>query len=102
MTGLLSQEVTDYLAVRRSLGYRMARPEKLLPQFTSYLEQAGAATVTTEHALAWAVLPCGSQSWHAYRLAVARGFAAWLRTTARWTSFRLTASARRAAPASRR
>jgi integrase len=81
MTGLLSQEVTDYLAVRRSLGYRMARPEKLLPQFTSYLEQAGAATVTTERALAWAVLPGGSQSWHAYRLAVARGFAAWLRTT---------------------
>jgi hypothetical protein len=81
MTGLLSQEVADYLAVRRSLGYRMARPEKLLPQFTSYLEQAGAATVTTEHALAWAVLPGGSQSWHAYRLAVTRGFAAWLRTT---------------------
>lgn len=81
MTGLLSQEVADYLAVRRSLGYQMARPGKLLPQLTAYLEQAGAATVTTEHALAWAVLPGGSQSWHAYRLAVARGFATWLRTT---------------------
>jgi integrase len=80
MTGLLSQEVADYLAVRRSLGYQMARPGKLLPQLTAYLEQAGAATVTTEHALAWAVLPGGSQSWHAYRLAVARGFATWLRT----------------------
>jgi integrase len=81
MTGLLSQEIADYLAVRRSLGYQMARPEKLLPQLTAYLDQAGAVTVTTEHALAWAVLPGGSQSWHAYRLAVARGFAAWLRTT---------------------
>ena len=81
MSGLLSQEIADYLAVRRSLGFQMARPEKLLPQFAAYLEQAGAATVTTEHALAWAVLPGGSQSWHAYRLAVARGFAAWLRTT---------------------
>lgn len=81
MTGLLSQEIADYLAVRRALGYQMARPGKLLPQLASYLEQAGAATVTTEHALAWAVLPGGSQSWHAYRLGVARGFAAWLRTT---------------------
>lgn len=81
MTGLLSREVADYLAVRRSLGYQMARPGKLLPQLTAYLEQAGAATVTTEHALAWAVLPGGSQSWHAYRLTVARGFATWLRTT---------------------
>ena len=34
--------------------------------------------MTTEHALAWAVLPGGDPSWHAYRLAVARGFAAWL------------------------
>jgi integrase len=80
MTGLLSREIADYLAVRRSLGYQMARPEKLLPQLAAYLEQAGAATVTAEHALAWAVLPGASQTWHAYRLAVARGFAAWLRT----------------------
>jgi integrase/recombinase XerD len=77
----LSQAVADYLAVRRILGYKLARPEKLLAQFTAYLEQAGAATVTAEHALAWAVLPGGDPSWHAYRLAVARGFAAWLRTT---------------------
>ena len=79
MSGL-RQQVDGYLAVRRSLGFRMARPEKLLAQFAGYLEQAGAGTVTTEHALAWAVLPGGHPSWHAYRLAVARGFAAWLRT----------------------
>jgi hypothetical protein len=54
MTGQLSREIADYLAVRRSLGYQMARPGKLLPQLAAYLEQAGAATVTTEHALAWA------------------------------------------------
>ena len=76
----LSQPVADYLAVRRVLGYKLARPEKLLGQFTAYLEQAGASTVTTEHALAWAVLPGGDPSWHAYRLAVARGFAVWLAT----------------------
>ena len=38
----LSQPVADYLAVRRVLGYKLARPEKLLAQFTAYLEQAGA------------------------------------------------------------
>ena len=59
MSAGLRQSVADYLAVRRSLGFRLARPEKLLAQFAGYLEQAGAATVTTEHALAWAVLPGG-------------------------------------------
>jgi len=80
MTGGLRPAIADYLQVRRSLGYKLARPEKLLPQFAGYLEQAGAVTVTAEHALAWAVLPGGSPDWHAYRLAVVRGFAAWLRT----------------------
>lgn len=80
MSGL-EAAVADYLAVRRALGYTLARPEKLLAQFTAYLDQAGAVTVTTEHALAWAVLPGGDPAWHAYRLAAVRGFAAWLRTT---------------------
>jgi integrase/recombinase XerD len=80
MSGALDKAVADYLAVRRSLGFRLARPEKLLAQFAGYLDQAGTATVTTEQALAWAVLPGGDPAWHAYRLAVARGFAAWLRT----------------------
>jgi len=80
MSAVLAQASADYLAVRRSLGYKLARPEKLLAQFIAYLDQAGAVTVTAEHALAWAVLPGGDLSWHAYRLAVARGFAAWLRT----------------------
>lgn len=80
MSGPLRQAVEDYLKVRRSLGYQLARPEKLLGQFITYLEQAGAGTVTTEHALAWAVLPGGDPSWHAYRLSAVRGFATWLRT----------------------
>ena len=51
----LRQALADYLAVRRALGYKLARPEKLLGQFITYLEEAGAATVTTGHALAWAI-----------------------------------------------
>lgn len=76
----LRQALTDYLAVRRSLGYQLARPEKLLGQFITYLEDQGAATVTTGHALAWAVLPGGDAGWHAHRLSVVRGFATHLRT----------------------
>ncbi len=81
MTAELRQAAADYLKVRRSLGYKLARPEKLLGQFIGYLEQAGAVTVTTEHALAWAVLPGGDPCWHAYRLSAVRGFATWLATT---------------------
>jgi integrase len=76
----LRQALADYLAIRRSLGYKLARPEKLLGQFITYLEDTGAATVTTEHALAWATLPRGDASWHALRLSAVRGFAAYLRT----------------------
>ena len=49
----LRQALAGYLAIRRSLGYKLARPEKLLGQFITYLEDTGAATVTTENALAW-------------------------------------------------
>lgn len=76
----LRQSLAGYLAVRRSLGYKLERPEKLLGQFIGWLEDAGAATVTTEHALAWATLPGGDPYWHAYRLSVARGFAVYLHT----------------------
>jgi integrase len=76
----LRQALAGYLAVRRALGYKLARPEKLLGQFITYLEAAGATTITTEHALAWAILPAGDASWHASRMSAVRGFAAYLRT----------------------
>src|SRR5262249_34133924 len=76
----LRKALADYLTIRRSLGYRLARPEKLLAQFIIYLEDAGAETVTTAHALAWAMLPAGNPSWHALRLSAVRGFATYLHT----------------------
>jgi len=74
----LRQALTDYLAVRRSLGYRLDRPEKLLCQFIAYLEGAGASTITIESALAWATHAGGDSSWHGHRLSVVRGFAVYL------------------------
>ncbi len=75
----LRQAVAAYLRMRRSLGYKLDRPEKLLGQFIGYLETQDATTVTTEHALGWARLPeQGDSSWWAYRLSVVRGFATYL------------------------
>ena len=50
----LRQALADYLAVRRALGYRLARAEKLLAQFLTFVEDRGEEHLTTETALAWA------------------------------------------------
>ena len=75
----LSGHVRDYLRLRRALGFKLERAGRLLPQLVAYLEAAGAATVTSELAIAWARLPGHTQPNHwAQRLAVARGFARYL------------------------
>lgn len=77
----LRQALDDYLTMRRALGYKLERAEKLLAQFIAYLDDVGASTITAEHALAWASLPAGGDaSWWSYRLSVVRGFAVYLRT----------------------
>ncbi len=77
----LRDALADYLRVRRALGYKLERAGKLLPQFLDYLERIGAETVTTERALAWAMLPTGgSARWWAFRLSMVRGFAVYLQT----------------------
>lgn len=76
---VLNDHAEDYLRLRRSLGFKLERAERLLPQLVAYLEAAGAATVTSKLAIAWARLPERAQPRHwAQRLAVARGFARYL------------------------
>ena len=58
----LRQALADYLAVRRVLGYKLARAEKLLAQFLDYIEDRGEDHITIEAALAWATLPPGVRS----------------------------------------
>ena len=79
---LLRQALADYLTIRRALGYRLARAEKLLAQFLTYLEDRGETRLRTETALAWATLPAGKdpRAWWASRLAVVRGFATFVHT----------------------
>ena len=80
MSGL-ADAVACYLATRRALGFKLEGAGQLLEQFAAFGEAAGADTVTTELALAWATLPAGrSRAWHAQRLSTVRGFARWLHT----------------------
>ena len=77
----LQAHVDDYLRLRRGLGFKLERAGQILPQLVSYLEAAGASTVTRELAISWAKLPASARPQHwASRLAIARGFAAYLQT----------------------
>lgn len=76
---VLRRELADYLALRRSLGHRLQRPEKLLNQFLAFLAAAGQDVITADNAVAWATQPAGgATSWSGYRLSVVRGFATYL------------------------
>ena len=78
MTGLRGQ-VAGYLALRRAMGFKMEKHGPLLGSLAGYLEGAGLATVTTQAALEWAMLPQGAHP-HRWkqRLDAARGFAHYL------------------------
>jgi len=70
VSGLHSQ-LQDYLALRRAMGFKMERHAKLLGQFVDFLAAQDAATLTIEHALAWAGAPSGANPrWWAARLSM--------------------------------
>jgi hypothetical protein len=71
----LRDALGDYPAIRRPLGFRLVRLQKLLTRFLDRLDVAGSETLTLEAALAWSCSPTGGDvNWWAYRLSVARGF----------------------------
>ena len=75
----LEQHLTEYLAVRRAMGYKLARAGKLLPQFTAWMAEHDQRVITSKLALQWATYPSATGSnWHRHRLTVLRGFAAHL------------------------
>ena len=78
---VLRDRAEDYLRMRRALGYKLEVQGLLLLGFVSYLEDAGAVTVTVQSAVAWATLPAGADpAYWAGRLSVARQFARHLQT----------------------
>lgn len=75
----LRQSLADYLSLRRALGYKLQRPEKLLNQFLDFLDARSVSTITTELALAWACESrAGGPNWWAHRVSVVRGFASYV------------------------
>lgn len=75
----LRRRLAEYLALRRTLGFKLLRAARLLPDFVAYLERHRAPTLTTALALAWAQQPpAGSPAWWAQRLSLVRGFATYL------------------------
>lgn len=77
----LRPALDDYLSVRRALGYKLHRAEKLLADFIDFVEGLGADRVTVDLAISWATQPAGADtSWWAGRLSVVRGFATYLHT----------------------
>lgn len=81
MSAALAGHVADYLRLRRTLGFKLARPGQVLPQFVAYLEAIGAQAVTVEAAIAWTRLSVGAQPVTlSHRLGAVRGFARYLAT----------------------
>ena len=71
--------IDEYLTLRRALGFKLAKHDRLLNDFVDDLEHAGASTITIAAAVAWATKPVAAQpvQWSA-RLCVVRGFARYL------------------------
>ncbi len=71
----LHDALEDYVALRRSMGFKLRRAEKLLGQFVDHCDAAGVEIVTMDRVLHWATLPEGaSRNWVCYRLGAVRGF----------------------------
>lgn len=76
----LEQHAADYLRIRRAMGFKLERAEKLLAQYLAYLDATSEDRVSAQNALEWARLPAAGASgnWWAQRLSVVRCFASYL------------------------
>ncbi len=75
----LCTAAVEYLAIRRALGFKLRGHDRLLADFITFLGDAGASTITTAAAVAWATKPGQVQPVrYAQRLCVIRGFASYV------------------------
>jgi integrase/recombinase XerD len=72
----LRQGITDYLQLRRGLGYKLEIDERHLRKFVKFLENKKAARITTAHAMAFATEnPNLDPGGWVQRMSAIRGFA---------------------------
>ena len=57
----LRQAVQEYLAMRRSLGFKLQRAGAALLEFVNFMEQHRASYITLRLALTWAKQPSGGE-----------------------------------------
>ena len=78
----LAQALAGYLTMRRALGCKPDKTERLLGHFITFVKDRGEDRLTTETALAWATQPAGAAAiWTSRRLAEVRLFARHLHVT---------------------
>ena len=74
----IKQALTDYINVRRGLGFQLRKPASLLRNFVEFLQAAGSSYITTNLALRWATQPTQAEpACRAARLGMVRRFAIW-------------------------
>jgi integrase/recombinase XerD len=77
----LRQALSDYLRIRRRLGFQLTSDQRLLESFVEFTEQAGAERITSALAVRWAMRP---QDAHPHRwgqrLTIVRVFARYVAT----------------------
>lgn len=72
----LAAAASDYLDLRRGLGFKLYHETWWFPDFVAYLDSHGSSTITTKLALRWAQQPRDADpNWWARRLGSIRRFA---------------------------
>lgn len=75
MSGL-RKSVLEYLELRRALGFRLKKDERLLLDFADFMARRHATHITAKLAVAWALLPTSTDAnYRAGRLRAVRSFA---------------------------
>jgi integrase/recombinase XerD len=73
----LREAAADYLALRRSVGFKLVEAGRMLPNFVAFSEANGETLITVTGAMAWAT-QASTPNGAARRIIVVRGFATYL------------------------
>lgn len=76
----LANHVDEYLRMRRSFGFKLVFPGRVLPEFVAHVEAAGTDTITVELAIEWAGSSDAAPIVLSHRLGAVRGFARYMTT----------------------
>ena len=75
----MAEAARQYLRLRRSLGYKLEVPGRLVQSFAGHLDALGITHVTADAAAEWATAPRNAEPyWHWLRMSAVRGFAVYL------------------------